>query len=150
MKSLEGKQAQTIGLKDWGWPAVHGSTATPTARGFAALSGRYWSVVIIGVFLGMGYLWFHSRVVEAGWRIKGLEQRADQLHGRISALRIERSRLESPAFIKARLKEFNLDLNVPRPEQIIRVRNSLESGTKNQTLFSSNRTSGTVFLTVAP
>lgn len=105
----------------WGHAFPDHRTASFSTRGLAALIGRYWLAVLVGIILGMGYLWLHSRVVEYGWRIKELERSAAGLRERTSALSVEKARLENPAAIKARMEEFGIELDVPRPDQVVRL-----------------------------
>lgn len=148
MKTLEARSARPLGLRPWEVTPDSSLAEPGSLGGLAAAIGRYWLLLAAGIFLGMGYLWFQSRVVEAGWRIRELEQRESRLLSRRTALRVERSRLESSAAIKARMEEFGIELAPPRSDQVVRVARPAAIGEAAPAASYSVRPGETAFLAI--
>ncbi|MCX6348564.1 MAG: hypothetical protein NTV79_03540 [Candidatus Aureabacteria bacterium] len=94
-------------------------------KGFAVIQGG-WLLVVVCLVLGMAYLWCHNRVVEASQRLKAMEGRRLELRERASAIQVHLEKQKSPAAIKARVEERRLDLVLPQPDQILRVKRTID------------------------
>ncbi len=91
------------------------------SAGFSLLKGC-WMLLALGTVLGMSYLWVYTQVVDVSWELERFEGEMDQLRTRSVALKLQLAKLQNPAVIKDRLKEKEIDLVVPRFDQVIRVR----------------------------
>ena len=66
----------------------------------------------------LAYTWIHLESLDAGFRIRGLEQELHELERRERQLRLEAAWLKSPGRVEE-LAESELDLAPPKPEQVV-------------------------------
>lgn len=66
----------------------------------------------------LAYTWIHLESLDAGFRIRGLEQELHRLERRERQLRLEAAWLKSPGRVEE-LAETELGLAPPRPEQVV-------------------------------
>lgn len=66
----------------------------------------------------LAYTWIHLESLDAGFRIRGLEQELHELERRERQLRLEAAWLKSPGRVEG-LAESELGLAPPRPEQVV-------------------------------
>ncbi|HSH96426.1 MAG TPA: hypothetical protein VK968_19920 [Roseimicrobium sp.] len=81
-------------------------------------------VLVICFFIGgsgVGYVWQKAQISGLGEQIKQLETRLDDMR-RQNKLRADQlAYLRSPRVIDARVRELNLGLLPPQPDQVIRL-----------------------------
>lgn len=75
---------------------------------------------------GVGYVWQKTQITKLGQQMKQLEQRLDEMHAQNKLRADQLAYLRSPQVIDARVRELNLGLVLPHPEQVIRIN---ENGT---------------------
>jgi cell division protein FtsB len=97
---------------------------------------------------GVGYVWQKSQINELGRQIKQREQRLAELENQNKKLRDQYAILRSPAKLDQRLRELNLGLAMPQPQQVWRLPEpaarppTLERATMQQ--IASQQVRGTV------
>jgi hypothetical protein len=92
---------------------------TATLRFGAAIKALVFCLLIGGA--GIGYVWHSNQLFELGRKIKESELRLEELR-RLNKQRTDTlSHLRSPGVLDARVRELNLGLGPPRPEQILRL-----------------------------
>jgi hypothetical protein len=94
----------------------------------AAWLGPLAKVILLCLFFGgsgVGYVWQKKQIHELGQQKGRKEQRLMQLREHNRALRDALAALSSPRALDARVKELNLGLVVPPPEQILRLEEPL-------------------------
>lgn len=90
----------------------------------AAWLGPLVKVILLCLFFGgsgVGYVWQKKQIYELGQQKGRKEQRLMKLREHNRALRDALAALSSPRALDARVKELNLGLVVPEPEQILRL-----------------------------
>ncbi len=70
---------------------------------------------------GVGYVWQKNQIYELGKQIKARENRLKELQVQNEKTRRQIAMLHSPQFIELRIKELNLGLVQPQPNQIWRM-----------------------------
>jgi len=70
---------------------------------------------------GVGYVWQKTQIYELGQQIRKRELRLAEMQDNNKKLGDQLSMLRSPAKLDARVRELNLGLGQPRPEQIRRL-----------------------------
>lgn len=85
-----------------------------------------WPAAVIALalaclFLGAPCIWSKARVIEAGERVRGLEEQIAELNPRIVGLESHIARLKSPSAIKGRLLEKGIEMVIPFPEHEIHM-----------------------------
>ena len=70
---------------------------------------------------GLGYVWQKDQINSLGARLKECERRYDQLRGENERLGRVRDTLETPAHIEARVKQADMGMVEPEPDQIVRL-----------------------------
>ena len=81
-------------------------------------------VIALCVFIclsGIGYVWAKTELYALNKQIKSLEVRLDELRRENSALQRSYAGLCTPAALKARVREMNLGLGAPRPDQFVHL-----------------------------
>lgn len=81
-------------------------------------------VILLCLFFGgsgVGYVWQKKQIHELGQQKGRKEQRLMKLREHNRSLRDTLAALSSPRALDARVKDLNLGLVVPRPEQILRL-----------------------------
>jgi len=73
---------------------------------------------------GVGYVWQQNQLHQLGRQKKQREIRLDELQLQNSQMARHLAELRSPKTLQARVKELNLGLAMPRPEQIVRLADS--------------------------
>ncbi len=86
----------------------------PAVRAFVAC------LLIAGA--GLGYVWLKNQIFELGRQIARREMRLEELRSYNKRLTRHLAELLSPRALDARVRELNLGLGPPRPEQILRLR----------------------------
>lgn len=81
-----------------------------------------WILLLVGILLGMTYLWLYSQVVQASTAVESHENQLAYLNGRSLTLRSRLETLKSPASIARMLEERQIALADPDPDRIVRVR----------------------------
>lgn len=66
----------------------------------------------------LAYTWIHLESLDAGFRIRGLEQELHELERRERQLRLEAAWLKSPGRVEE-MAELELGLAPPKPEQVV-------------------------------
>ncbi len=90
-----------------------------TAKFGPAIKLALMSVLVCG--LGLGYVWQKQQISHLGKNIHDQEKRLDALR-RENRLRSDMiDQLRSPRSLDQRVKEMNLGLSVPRPEQVVMI-----------------------------
>lgn len=74
-------------------------------------------VVPLGLVL-LAYTWIHLEALDAGFRIRGLEQELHELERRERQLRLEAAWLKSPGRVEE-LAGSELGLAPPKPQQVV-------------------------------
>lgn len=70
---------------------------------------------------GVGYVWQKNQIYELGKQIKARENRLKELQVQNEKTRRQIAMLHSPQFIELRIKELNLGLVQPQPNQVWRM-----------------------------
>jgi cell division protein FtsB len=70
---------------------------------------------------GVGYVWQKQQINELGKQILAREKKLDELRDQSEKLRRQLATLRSPQFIEMRIKELNLGLVQPQPNQVWRL-----------------------------
>lgn len=99
------------------------------ARNRKAQAGnvRLWPalrVFILCLFFGssgVGYVWQKTQILELGKQMKAAELLLDRWRAENHRLSIQWNALRSPPVLEARIKELNLELAQPVPQQIVRL-----------------------------
>ncbi len=76
-------------------------------------------ICLVTCSLGLGYVWQKQQINTLGEQIKENEINLEELHRENKRRGDRLSFLMSPQQLDARLRQLNLDLEVPRPEQIV-------------------------------
>lgn len=71
---------------------------------------------------GVGYVWAKSQVYGLGREIKALEMRLDELRRTNALMRQTYATMCAPRELDAAVRRLNLGLAMPRPDQIVRLR----------------------------
>ena len=99
------------------------------ARNRKAQSGnvRLWPalrVFILCLFFGssgVGYVWQKNQILQLGRQMKAAELLLDRWRAENHRLSSQWNALRSPPFLELRIKELNLELSQPLPQQIVRL-----------------------------
>ena len=78
-------------------------------------------ICLVTCSLGLGYVWQKQQINTLGEKIEKNEVRLEDLKGKNKDRKDTLASLTSPQNLYARLRKFNLDLEVPRPEQIVPI-----------------------------
>jgi len=70
---------------------------------------------------GVGYVWQKTQIHELGKKLKVAELALDRWRAENHRLAMQWNSLRSPSILEARIKELNLDLAQPAPQQILRL-----------------------------
>jgi len=89
-------------------------------------NGRYfikrcWILIAVGFFSGMSYLWLYSQIVDTSTTIELFERKISHLQDRSISLESKLEYLQTPSVITSNLKELQIVLVDPYPEQLVRV-----------------------------
>ena len=76
-------------------------------------------ICLVTCSLGLGYVWQKQQINTLGEQIKDNEINLEELRRENKRRGDRLSFLMSPQQLDARLRQLNLDLEVPRPEQIV-------------------------------
>lgn len=91
------------------------------AEGFRMPAGV--SLLIVMVFgVGLSYLWCCSRTEALARQIKIEEQDLEDLKRQVAAEEVRWNGLIGPRNLRTALKNHKLDMNWPRPDQVIHIR----------------------------
>jgi hypothetical protein len=92
------------------------------------------SIVICGAvcLAGIGYLWGKTEVWQLSREIKKLELRRDELKRNNNVLQREYAVMCAPAMLAARVRELNLGLASPSPDQILRLKEPAPDAQANE------------------
>ena len=66
---------------------------------------------------GVGYVWQKNQIYELGQQIRRSEQELAALEGQNEKLKRQLAMLYAPTYLEARIKELNLGLVPPQPQQ---------------------------------
>ena len=80
---------------------------------------------------GVGYVWQKTQIYELGQQIRKRELRLAEMRDNNKKLHDQLDMLRSPAKLDARVRELNLGLGQPRPEQIRRLIEPLDLASPN-------------------
>ena len=78
-------------------------------------------ICLVTCSLGLGYVWQKQQINNLGEKIKKNEVQLEDLKRKNKDRKDTLASLTSPQNLDARLRKFNLDLEVPRPEQIVPI-----------------------------
>ena len=78
-------------------------------------------ICLVTCSLGLGYVWQKQQINTLGEKIKKNEIRLEDLSRENKLRKDTLASLTSPQNLDTRLRKFNLDLEVPRPEQIVPI-----------------------------
>ena len=78
-------------------------------------------ICLVTCSLGLGYVWQKQQINTLGEQIKKNEIRLEELRSKNKIRMATLASLTSPQKLDERLREFNLGLEVPRPEQIVPI-----------------------------
>lgn len=99
-------------------------------------------LAILSVFvcgLGLGYVWQKQEISQLGKNIHDQEKRLDGLR-RENRLRSDMlDQLRSPRSLDQRVKEMNLGLTVPRPEQVVVIVEGVNGTKPNTPMVTAQR-----------
>ena len=70
---------------------------------------------------GVGYVWQKNQIYQLGQQIRKREMRLKELESQNEKLRRQAGMMRSPQFIETRIKELNLGLALPQPNQVWRL-----------------------------
>ena len=93
-------------------------------------------ICLVTCSLGLGYVWQKQQINTLGEQIKENEINLEELRRENKRRGDRLSFLMSPQQLDARLRQLNLDLEVPRPEQIVVL---VEQWEKRPTAAESGR-----------
>jgi len=94
---------------------------------------RCWILLAVGFFSGMTYLWLYSHVVDASTTIELFERKMSHLQDRSITLESKLEYLQTPSVITSNLKELQIVLVDPYPEQLVRVHREESSTPQEET-----------------
>ncbi len=97
------------------------------SREGAIVANWFVKALIVCLFVGLssvGYLWQKSQVHRLGQQIRTLEKELDRLEKSNETLRQRYSTLMSQSELRRRVKEYDLKLREPAPEQILRIKDA--------------------------
>jgi len=77
------------------------------------------SICLVTCGLGLGYVWQKQQIAQLGEEIKGHEFRLEDLGKENKELGDTLAQLKSPQVLDQLVQQWHLDLEIPRPHQVV-------------------------------
>ena len=96
-------------------------------------------ICLVTCSLGLGYVWQKKQINDLGAHIKENENKLEDLRRENKRRSDTLAFLMSPQELDAKLRQLGLDLEVPRPEQIVVLMDANDDGAIKQPLRTASR-----------